>query len=731
MRFFFTFNIVVFLLISSFAEAQQRDPKIGYVYPAGGQQGTTFEILIGGRQIARSSEVLISGSGVRGRIVHGYSGMFINNSDDGKVARQIYNDAKQLLETGNVSKREELKEKPKEERKEEKGERKQIAESQNNNSVTNQVKDQVKETAQPVVEQSLPLPETIMKRFPYFGRLATPTHDDLQLVFYEYFAPRIDRKPKETLNQGVLVAITIDSNAEPGSRELRLLTGNGISPPVRFMVGTTPEINELEPNDTPELPLNSLEFWKRREAPKIIRQLEPLELPIVINGRIRAADVDRFQFKAKAGQHLMIGVRARYLIPYLADAVPGWFQSAISLYAPDGKKIDNAASFRFDPDPILFLDVPKNGVYTLEVQDSIFRGRDDFVYRISIDELPLVTSVFPLGGRLGSSVGADIKGHNLPENITVLDTKQNETGIYEKSFLGKNWLPYPIRYAVDDLPEHLESEPNNNQQQAEKISLPIIVNGRISENTDIDYFSFAGRKGNRVVLDIAARSLNSPLDASIELLDDAGNIIAANDDRADSQGLNIGLETHHADSYLNVELPADGIYTVRLFNTIRQGGLEFGYRLRISPPQEDFTVYCEPSSLFFNDKTQSLKIYVFRKDGFNGEIQLRLPELMERAGFQLDNPVVRIPEKTLNDKASPALLPDNQVTTVKLTLSPKYNGKPTEITLEAVATINGQEKRHSIIPIDDFEQAFIYHHLVPATSLVITKPKGRFASLRK
>jgi hypothetical protein len=729
MRFFFTFNVFVFLLISSFAEAQQRDPKIGYVYPAGGQQGTIFEILIGGRQIAQSSEILISGSGVRGRIIHGYSMMFINNSDDNKVARQIYNDAKRLLETSNVSsKHEELKGKPKEEPKEKPKEQKQIAESQKNNNVANQIKD----TAKLKEEQMLPLPETIMKRFPYFNRLTTPTHDDLQLVFYEYFAPRIDRKPKETLNQGVLVEITIDSDAEPGSRDLRLLTGNGLSSPVRFMVGTIPEVNELEPNDADNLPLNSLEFGKHREAPQTIRQLEPLKLPIVINGRIRAADVDCFQFKAKAGQHLVIGVRARYLIPYLADAVPGWFQSAISLYAPDGKKIDDAASFRFDPDPVLFLDVPKNGVYTLKIQDSIFRGRDDFVYRISIDELPLVTSVFPLGGRLGSSIGADIEGHNLPENITVLDTKQSETGIYEKSFLGKNWLPYPIRYAVDDLPEHLESEPNNNRQQAEKISLPIIINGRISENTDIDYFSFEGRKGEHVVLDIAARSLNSPLDASIELLDVAGNLVAANDDRADSQGLNIGLETHHADSYLNVELPADGIYTVRLFNTIRRGGLEFGYRLRISPPQEDFTVYCEPSSLFFKDKTQSLKIHVFRKDGFNGEIQLRLPELSEQSseqsgkqlsgsedtGFRLDNPVLRIPAKT-------------EKTTVNLTLTPKYNGKPTEIILEAVATINGQKKCHSVIPIDDFEQAFIYHHFVPATSLVIAKPKGRVVSLRK
>ncbi|MDR0703833.1 MAG: hypothetical protein LBF88_02485, partial [Planctomycetaceae bacterium] len=281
-RYFFTFTVFLFLLISSSAEAQQRNPKIGYVYPAGGQQGTTFEILIGGRQITRSSEVLISGSGVRGRVLHGYAGMFINNSDDGKVARQIYNNAKQLLETNNTDPKQEKQGKQNDNRKNEKMEQKQISEFHNNNN------NQVKNSVQTTEEQVLPLPETIMKRFPYFNRLTNPTPDDLQLVFYEYFAPRIDRKPKETLNQGVLVEITIDPNAKAGDRDLRLITGNGISPPVRFLVGTVPEISELEPNDSTAPLLSTLEQWKRREAPKTIRQLEVLKLPIVINGRIRA-----------------------------------------------------------------------------------------------------------------------------------------------------------------------------------------------------------------------------------------------------------------------------------------------------------------------------------------------------------------------------------------------------------------------------------------------------------
>jgi hypothetical protein len=32
-------------------------------------------------------------------------------------------------------------------------------------------------------------------------------------------------------------------------------------------------------------------------------------------------------------------------------------------------------------------------------RDALYRGREDFVYRIAIGELPFVTDIFPLGGR--------------------------------------------------------------------------------------------------------------------------------------------------------------------------------------------------------------------------------------------------------------------------------------------------------------------------------------------
>ena len=109
-------------------------------------------------------------------------------------------------------------------------------------------------------------------------------------------------------------------------------------------------------------------------------------------------DIDRFQFRANRGQQLVIETSARSLIPYLADAVPGWFQATLALYDAEGHEVAFADDFRFNPDPVLFYEVPKDGEYELEIRDSIYRGREDFIYRIAVSEQPFITQMFPIGG---------------------------------------------------------------------------------------------------------------------------------------------------------------------------------------------------------------------------------------------------------------------------------------------------------------------------------------------
>ena len=252
-----------------------------------------------------------------------------------------------------------------------------------------------------------------------------------------------------------------------------------------FQVGLLPEIRELEPNNRQayQVPPN---MARVRNLPKE----RALELPVQLNGQIMPGDVDRFRFRASKGQQLVIEAQARSLIPYLADAVPGWFQAMLALYDAGGKEVAFADDYRFNPDPVLFYKIPENGEYELEIRDSIYRGREDFVYRIAVSEQPFITQTFPLGGRAGVETVASINGWNLHGTELPLDTRPGGNNIRKTAYYEEECLSNSITYAVDTLPECNETESNNTPEEAQLIKLPKIINGRIAERGDVDMFPF-------------------------------------------------------------------------------------------------------------------------------------------------------------------------------------------------------------------------------------------------
>ena len=187
------------------------------------------------------------------------------------------------------------------------------------------------------------------------------TEEDLERL--EEFAQRRDDEKRQlnpAIEETVAVQLKIDANATPGRREIRLKTPVGISNPINFYVDVYPEKSEQEPNDA--------------KAGDAITDT----LPVVLNGQIMPGDVDRFRFEADKGDKLVMVVLARELVPYLADAVPGWFQATLALYDANGREVAYADDFQFHPDPVLYYRIPKDGSYELEIRDSIYRGREDF-----------------------------------------------------------------------------------------------------------------------------------------------------------------------------------------------------------------------------------------------------------------------------------------------------------------------------------------------------------------
>jgi len=501
--------------------------------------------------------------------------------------------------------------------------------------------------------------------------------------------PKNRNRDNPQLAEDVTIRIVLAPDAEPGERELRLKTALGLSNPLAFYVGRLPEYTEKEPKtSTTEAGMS-------------------ITLPAIVNGQILPGDVDRFRFQASKGQQLVASVSAQELLPYLADAVPGWFQATLALYDAKGNELAYDDDYKFHSDPVLYYEIPKDGEYVIEIRDAIYRGREDFVYRITVGELPFITSIFPLGGQVDAQTTVELKGWNLPAGKLTMDAKDKEPGTYPLSVRKEELISNCVPFAVDKLPECLEQEPNYPQGSAQPVSLPVIVNGRIDREGDVDVFRFESCAGDKIVAEVYARRLDSPLDSVLKLTDANDHQLAANDDHEDKGA---GLTTHQADSWLSATLPANGTYYLHISDAQHKGGEAYSYRLRISPPQPDFELRVVPSSINARaGATAAVTVYALRKDGFSNDIALMLKDAPR--GFKL----------------SGGKLPANQdQVRLMLTVPPMPSEEPISLRLEGRAIIQGREVVHPAVPAEDMMQAFFYRHLVPAKDLkVAILPRGK------
>ncbi|HEX5244186.1 MAG TPA: PPC domain-containing protein [Tepidisphaeraceae bacterium] len=123
---------------------------------------------------------------------------------------------------------------------------------------------------------------------------------------------------------------------------------------------------------------------------------------------------------------------------------------------------------------------------------------------------------------------------------------------------------------IDDLPVTAQSSGNHSLRSAQKIQLPIAVEGTC-QSMAMDYYRFAGKKGQRVSAEIVAQRLGARMDSLLRLLDARGRELAYNDD---SPGAG-------SDSRLSITLPTDGDYFLEVRDVNYDGGAECRYHLRV------------------------------------------------------------------------------------------------------------------------------------------------------
>ncbi|MFH1923086.1 MAG: PPC domain-containing protein [Planctomycetota bacterium] len=619
------------LLAAASSAPAQSTPYIGFVYPAGGQQGTTFQVRLGGQRIDGCSGAIVTGAGVSAKLV--------------EYRRQMNNQEMSLMrEQLRLLKPRSRKQKPKDEAPKDEATQKLIA--------------------------------TIEKRIGEW----------------------VNQPACRALSSIAIVEVTMAPDAEPGSREIRLITPRGVTNPMVFHVGQVPEVARKPMITCVFQVLGKEELALRKRPPE--EEEERITVPCTMNGQIASGEVNRYRFEASKGQRLVVSVDARQLVPYIADAVPGWFQPVVTLHDADGKEVAYNDDYRFKPDPTLYCELPEDGEYVLTITDAIYRGREDFVYRITVGEVPFVTSIFPLGGRVGKPATIEMDGWNLQTAELTPPSEDAGPGIHLIAAQNQEgFVSNSVPFALDTLPESFDQESNNDPSHAQKVELPIIVNGRADQPGDWDVFQVEGRAGDTIVAEVYSRRLESPMDSMLKLTDSSGKLLALNDDHQDAGS---GLNTHHADSYLMVKLPSDGTYYVHLGDTARNGGKEYAYRLRISAPQPDFALRVVPSSAGLRSRgSAAVNVYAIRKDGFDGDIKLNFKDPPK--GFSSSN--VSLPK-------------GKEMVRLGLRTQLVETEQPVSLTIEGRAVIGEQDVAHGAVPSEDRMQAFLWRHLVPAEELV-------------
>jgi len=660
---------------NAWGQRAKRKPHIGYLYPGGGRQGSTIEVTAGGQHLRSVTNAVVSGEGVRVssvRVVPRFQGLDTDQRKELRTRLRVLSEKRwaELSRKGLVGRTPPWE-----------------SDAGRAGNMPPMMMDKGSKKG------SVELPD-----HPLLKDLGKKSLRELQYVRDQLLSFNRKGQRNAQLAEQVLIQISIDRDAAPGARELRLVTGRGgLTKPMCFQVGALPEMREQEPND-----------------PRAFDRLpneKPLSLPILLNGQVMPGDVDRFRFAARRGQQLVIETQARRLIPYLADAVPGWFQATLALYDAEGAEVAFTDDYRFNPDPVLFYKVPEDGEYELEIRDAIFRGREDFVYRVSVGEQPFITSMFPLGGRAGGRTVAAIDGWNLPEKRLVLDAGSGPDCIRRTALYRNGRRSNLVPFAVDNMAECNEAEPNDDTRQAQPMVLPRIINGRIGRPGDVDVFRVRGRGGSELVVEVNGRRLHSPLDSVLRLTDASGKVLEWNDDYMEKDGhlhTGTGWMTHYADSYLRARLPKDGVYYVQLSDARRHGGKAYAYRLRISPPQPDFEIKMTPSSIGGRAGHPVLvTVHAVRKDGFDGEIEVAVKEpsgVFTLSGARIPGGRTRI-RMTLTAQRKP------------LGRNPD---RPTVLSLEGHARIDGMRVSRPVIPVDDTMQAFLWRHLMPSQDCLAT-----------
>ena len=397
--------------------------------------------------------------------------------------------------------------------------------------------------------------------------------------------------------------VTAEANATLGPREFRIAAASGASTCGQLLVVDGPVVVEqTEPHADRE-------------------KAQPLTIGQTISGQLTAKEqVDVYKVTATAGQSVTFAMHC-FRFFYKRHNQFDQLDPILVISDATGRELSSNDDFAF-ADSLINYKFEQAGDYFVTVRDVDFNGTATFTYVLQTTDRPFVTAAFPLAVSPNGPFAFQVAGFNLatPTAELIANSLPNPLpiGRYAAQLSAGSPAFNSVMLEVTDLPLIADAEPNDKPEQAQAVSVPQAINGRMDGPNDIDSYAITLKAGQTVRCEVRARRNGSSLDSTIRVLHPTAGVIATNDD----------IHPSTKDSMLVFGASVDGVYTLQIRDLLNRGGPTFGYILAVKTEVADFTAQCDEDRAGLGPGTNMPWYVKLTKSGnFNAPVEVRVEGL--------------------------------------------------------------------------------------------------------